>query len=518
MEGSPLQYTEPEICPDKYRRTSPAESTAQHNSGRPRAGEAANQNADMNRSEQSSIEPVRRQAGGKSLSEQLVELNRRPVDSRTRRRATWHWLDWIACVAAGARAPAAQALMRWRPPGSLPRSAPGWPALRGNAWSDMHAVWLDAGLANIEEMDDMHREAILHPGPVVLPTVAHLARHAGRGTARTLDAVVRGYETMVRVGRALGPAHYTLWHNTATAGVFGAAAAAADAMSLDDAQATWALGNAGTQAAGLWQVRLEPVMSKQLHTGHAAWAGLAAAGLAQAGFTGPRWILEGEKGFFAALCADAQPARVVEPAPDWLIHGTSFKPWPACRHTHAAIDCVLALRERLGGKPLNFTQAVVEGFADAVQICDNVRPQSRTEAKFSLQYAVAATARWGPLQPAHFDAANFADADLRASSTRVQLHTSPALSRAYPAHYGARVVLTLADGSLHEAEVGDSLGDPERPMGDTELLEKARQLMQYGGVAPGRAEAVLDAVRELQAPGAADVDTPFPAVLLDPLF
>jgi 2-methylcitrate dehydratase PrpD len=457
-------------------------------------------------------------AGGPSLSEQLVQRNRSPVDTRARQRAAWHWLDWIGCVAAGARAPAARAMMRWRPLGSQVHGTPPWPALCGSTWSDMQAVCLDAGLANIEEMDDMHREAILHPGPVVLPTVAHVARHAGLGTARTLDAVVRGYETMVRVGRALGPAHYALWHNTATAGVFGAAAAAADALGLDDAQAAWALGNAGTQAAGLWQVRLEPVMSKQLHTGHAAWAGLTAAGLAQAGFSGPRRILEGEKGFFAALCPDARPERVLEPAADWLIHGTSFKPWPACRHTHATIDCVRELRSRLGGQALQLTGAVVETFADAVQICDNVLPQTRTEAKFSLQYAVAATARWGQLQPAHFDDTHFTAPDLRATAARVQLRTCPALSRAYPAHYGARVVLTLADGSTHEAQVADSLGDPERPMDADDLLHKARQLMAYGGVAPGRAEAVLDAARALQAPGQADASAPFPAALLDPLF
>lgn len=91
-----------------------------------------------------------------------------------------HWLDWIACVAAGSRAPAAQSLANWRPllaRGSVNTPAY-WPALAGLTGSDMQAVWLDAGLANIEEMDDMHRDAILHPGPVVIPVVAHFAKHA----------------------------------------------------------------------------------------------------------------------------------------------------------------------------------------------------------------------------------------------------------------------------------------------------------------------------------------------------
>ena len=70
----------------------------------------------------------------------------------------------------------------------------------------------------------------------------------------------------------------------------------------------------------------------------------------------------------------------------------------------------------------------------------------------------------------------------------------------------------------HAAQVADSLGDPERPMADAELLEKARQLMAYGGVAAGRAQAVLEAARALQSGSAADSTTPFPKALLDPLF
>ncbi|MCW5627976.1 MAG: MmgE/PrpD family protein [Rhodoferax sp.] len=468
----------------------------------------------------SAQKPIRRnaQTAPMSLTEQLLGVTRRPVDVRARQRAAWHWLDWIACVAAGTRAPVSQALLRWRPPGSAGGAAR-WPALAGTVGSDMQAVYLDAGLANVQEMDDMHREAILHPGPVVLPAVAHVARHQdGLDTTRILDAVVRGYEAVVRVGIALGPAHYALWHNTATAGVFGAATAVSDLLGLDDSQSVWALGNAGTQAAGLWQVRLEPVMSKQLHTGHAAWAGLSAASLAQAGFTGPRCILEGEKGFFAAMCPDARPQRLLAPATDWMIHGTSFKPWPACRHTHATIDCVLALREQLGGGPLAFTDLTVESFGDAIRICNQPAPRTQTEAKFSLQYAVAATARWGRLLPEHFDPDAVRDPGLLAAAARVQLAVDPDLDQAYPARYGARVTLRQADGRRHCVQVTDSLGDPERPMQAQDLLEKARNLLRYGGVAQARMQGVLDAACALQQQIADEPDAPFPRALLDPLF
>jgi len=461
-----------------------------------------------------------------SLTRLLLEATRRPVDERARRRAVLHWLDWVGCVAAGSRAPVGQLLRGLcSPPG-----VPGVPSLLGVAPDDWHATLLDAGPANVEEMDDMHRQAVLHPGPVVIPALAGLARRHGLPRDRLLDAVVRGYEIMIRVGRAVGPRHYFHWHNTATAGVFGAAAACADALHLSMDASVWALGNAGTQAAGLWQVRLEPVMSKQLHTAHAAWAGRSAAALAAAGFTGPQYILEGERGFFAAMCADADVDAVLRPDADWLIHQTSFKPWPACRHTHATIDCVLALAEAAGGAPLRFSQARVETFGDAATICDNPQPATRTEAKFSLQYCVAAAAALGALQPEFFDEAYLRRPDLLRDAGRVTVQATDGFTQAYPDHYGARVTLVLEDGRTVSHVVRDSLGDPERPMPVEALFDKARALMTYGGVGEGRAQLVLDAAVAMLGDGWGDGrddgfggvlgigSAPFPAALLAPLF
>ncbi|MBL8385367.1 MAG: MmgE/PrpD family protein [Burkholderiales bacterium] len=449
-----------------------------------------------------------------SLTGILARRIAQPVDPRARRRAVLHWIDWMGCVAAGARAPVGAVLRAWQRTPGRPRATP---SLLGLAEDDYHALLCDAGPANVEEMDDMHRAAILHPGPAVIPALAGVARRHRLSAAQTLDALVRGYEVMIRIGRAVGPRHYFFWHNTATVGAFGAAAACASALGLGEEPTVWALGNAGTQAAGLWQVRLEPVMSKQLHTAHAAWSGMTAASLAAAGFTGPAFILEGERGFLKAMCEGADAAAITRAESDWLIHDTSFKPWPACRHTHATIDCVLALRDAEGGVPLAFEHGVVEGFGDAVAICNNPRPTTRTEAKFSLQYAVAATAQFGLLRPEHFDAEVFTRPAFAPAMQRVELRVGADISARYPAHYGARVTLTLAGGRTVVHEVRDSLGDPERALPEAAVLDKARALFAYGGVAPARAEAALASARAL-LDGAADSAGPVPPALLDPLF
>ncbi len=450
-----------------------------------------------------------------SLTRQLLQHMQRPVDALARQRAVLHWLDWIGCVAAGARSPVGPVLRNLQmQPGAMRHT----PSLLGMAQDSYHAILMDAGPANVEEMDDMHRGAILHPGPVVMPALASLARSHQLSAIHTLDAVVRGYEAMIRVGRAVGVQHYYFWHNTATAGVFGSAAACAHALQLPLEQAVWALGNAGTQAAGLWQVRLEPVMSKQLHTAHAAWAGMTAASLAAAGLTGPEYILEGERGFFAAMCQGADISLVNQPEADWLIHGTSFKPWAACRHTHAVIDCVLALREQLGNQAFDFSDCVVSSFNDALSICDKPHVQTRTEAKFSLQYCVAAAAQFGPLQPQHFDSDMLARTELQEAASRVKLQKDEAINAAYPAHYGARVVMHFANGQSLSHSVKDALGDPERPLSQQAVLDKAHGLMVYGGVKPERIESVLAAVRRLINASAEEMAAPFPAALLDPLF
>lgn len=460
------------------------------------------------------MNPPATDTSGPSLSRALLGATSRAVDLRSRQRAVLHWLDWMGCVAAGARAPVGAVLRGLQTAPGAPHALP---CLLGMAPDPWHATLMEAGPANVEEMDDMHRQAILHPGPVVMPALAGLVRQHKLSAGRTLDAVVRGYEIMIRVGRAVGPRHYFYWHNTATAGVFGAAAACADALRLSPDRGVWALGNAGTQASGLWQVRLEPVMSKQLHTAHAAWAGRSAAMLAASGFTGPERILEGERGFFAAMCPDGNPDAVLREESDWLIHQTSFKPWPACRHTHATIDCVLALRQQAGGTALSFDSCQVESFNDALAICDNPNPRTRTEAKFSLQYCVAATAALGELRPEHFDEEFFLRPDLVNAAQRIRLKPSEHIHSAYPDHYGARVTV-FVNGQARTHEVRDSLGDPERPMSTEALFDKARSLMAYGGVAPARARNLLDAAAALLEQGAAEMEAPFPAALLDPLF
>ena len=388
-----------------------------------------------------------------SLTEALAQHLLRPICPDTRARARLHLLDWMGCV-AGAR-----------------HSAVG--AVQGRMAGQ--AVTLRAALlGNVLEMDDVHRAAILHPGPVIWPTVLG---DAEQGMDAVLDAAVRGYEATIAVGATFDAAHYAYWHNTATAGVFGAAAAVSALFGSDAATLASALGLAGSVSGGLWQMRHEPVMGKQWHIAHALQTGGAAAFHAASGVTGPRFILEGPQGLYAATCRAPKPMVLGD---GWRIAEVSFKPWGACRHAHPAIDAALELRARgaLSGPIL------VETFADALAFCDRPDPKTPHEAKFSLQHAVAVVAERGVPTLADFEPD--AIVALTAARARVTVREDVAITARYPAHFGA----AISAGGAQVALV-DTLGDPERSLSRDGMIAKARALFEWGGLDPAQAERGL---------------------------
>jgi len=431
-----------------------------------------------------------------SITSLLAERILRAVDAPSRERAVLHVLDWIGCAVIGATTEPGRILAGWaRDEGTGPcRLIFGD---RGSLWT---AALLNGAVGNVLEMDDIHRTAILHPGPVVIPAALAMAERERATSIALLDAVVRGYEAMIRVGQAVGPAHYRFWHNTSTCGPFGAAAAGASLLGLDTSGLTHALGNAGTQAAGLWQVRHEPVMSKQLHNGRAAHAGLLAADWARRGFTGPASILEGPQGFFAAMCSDADPAVVLaDPDAPWKIHETGFKPWPARRHAHAAIDAALALRPRLA--PDSITRIEVRTYPDAIAFCDRVHPETIVQAKFSLQHSVAMSLLAGDPQLEHFEPMAIQAPRVAALRERVRLEAAEPYAWAYPRHFGAEVVVHVTDGTMHRHAVSDALGDTENPLAREAIIGKARTLMRAAGMSPPATERLIDATLALAAGG-----------------
>ena len=237
----------------------------------------------------------------------LIQLCRRAVPQDAHAAAARVLLDWLGCAFAARGSPPARAMAR----GALGTSGDLLAtAMQMDAHDAQAAAFAGGALGCILEMDDLHRAALLHAGDTVCPAALAVALRRPVSGAALLNAIARGYEAAVRISLVAASRGYTPFYNTGTCGVFGAAFAAGDLLKLDEDALADALGQAGMQAAGLWQCRLEPTMSKPLAGAHAARAGVLSAQLAKAGLAGPRAILTGPLGFFESFYPDADRAAL----------------------------------------------------------------------------------------------------------------------------------------------------------------------------------------------------------------
>lgn len=375
----------------------------------------------------------------KSLEKEVIHHARRAV------------IDWHAALYPGLVVPPATLLEK---------------AFAGESRSPRLKALIEGTAAHTVEVDDIFRDGIYHPGA---PTIA-----AARALTENLRAVVVGYEISTRIGAAMGKAHYKHWHNTGTIGCFGAAAAAAEALKLDRRQFAHALATVTTFAAGLQQAFRMDSMSKPLHAGRAAEAGVTAALAAREGVTGSLDVMVG----FAAAMGDK---------PDWEkglatlgknfhITQMTFKNHACCGHTFAAIDGALELKKRMQVKAEDIEQVEVATYRAGLEVAHYEEPRTPAEGRFSLKYVVATALSHGSVRLAAFEPARLQDPLTKRLMERVRLSVDPQLESAFPAQRAARVALR-AKGKREEWLQPTRIGDPDAPLSDRTLEEKYFELV-----------------------------------------
>ena len=421
-------------------------------------------------------------------------------------RARLTLLDWLGCIFAARNSSVAVAM------GDACRVLDrdivraGLSSEQDDAQS---AALLLGTLGNVLEMDDLHRASILHPGDTVAAATLAVGLSQSCTGSELLTALTHGYEAAIRIGRVAASGGYTNFYNSSTCSVFGAAISAADLLGADEDGMADALGQAGMMASGIWQCRLEPTFSKQLATAHAARSGVLAADLAVAGFPGARAILTGPMGFFKNYYPGADTTQMTTPG-DWALLEMSFKPFPACRHTHPAISAALALRDTAKAPK----RIVIETYRAALDFCDAPHPTTPEEARFSLQHAVAVALTKGAPAIADFEPDALHERSFVALRARTQLEIAPDLDAAFPQSYGARIRIEAEDGTTQRVTCPAAWGDPENPMKEADIIAKYRANAAYGKLADTKANNILQAVLALpEAPDMSALQLAFDAAL-----
>jgi 2-methylcitrate dehydratase PrpD len=339
------------------------------------------------------------------------------------------------------------------------------------------AALINGCAAHTIEFDDIYRDALYHPGaPTISAALAIAQEHHVDGDL-FLRSVIAGYELSTRIGVVVQPTHYNFWHTTGTVGTFGAAAAAATVLGLDSEGCAHALATSGTLAAGLQQAFRSDSMSKPLHSGHAAETGLLAALAAERGVTGTLDILEGPRGFGAAMSNNPDFSRTLGDIDAFNIRHMTFKNYSACGHTFAAIDAARELRSQYQLAAPDLESIQIATYAKALEVAGNPTAHTVFEAQFSLSYCVAVALATGSARLEAFTQEQLRDPSIRSLMSRTQLSVDPAAESAYPRQRAATVTLRTRDGRTLTAHAPTRKGDPDNPLSDAELSDKFMELV-----------------------------------------
>ena len=401
-------------------------------------------------------------------------LNQAPLTPEVIHHAKRAIVDWYAALLPGA-IEAPPTLLEQALAEDLDRG--GARLALGRAATVRTAALINGTAAHTVEVDDIYREAIYHPGAPTIAAALALAQARQATGLQLIRAVVAGYEVSTRIGAALGRTHYRYWHNTGTVGTFGAASAAATLLGLDAERHAHALCTGTTFAAGLQQAFRMDSMSKPLHAGHAAEAGVLAALAAERGVTGSLDVLDGDAGM----------GRAMGDGPDWNLatatlgqdfHITrmTFKNHACCGHTFAPIDGALALQARMGVRWQALDAIEVATYGPALEVAGNFTPRTAAEARFSIPFVVATALIHGSVRLSAFTPERLADADICALMARIRLSVDPALDAGFPGQRAARLHFTTTDGQQGEYLQPTRKGDPEQPLTDAELSDKFMEL------------------------------------------
>ena len=364
-----------------------------------------------------------------------------------------------------------------------------------------HAALVNGTLIQSFELDDVHRQGVLHVGAVTLPPLLAVTElHPGMSGRDFLRAAVAGYEIGPRVGKCMGPQHIGQgWHSGATVGVFSAAAGAAAALRLTSDQAVHALGIAGTQAAGLMAAQYG-AMVKRMHAGRAAQSGLYGALLAQAGFTGIVDVFESPYGGFCTTFSRSTDRFNLDELSSefgrqWETMGIALKFYSCVGSNHTTLDAIRMMQAKTPFGPDDIASIVVHGSHVTVEhVGWPYTPQSLTSAQLNLPFCVATLLIEGDVFVDQFTDDIVDDKRRIELSKKVGVLEDPSITaRGSGYRHMVRVEVLLKSGVKLEQTVEAPRGSEKSFASEADIVQKFNKLATHV-VGTAKADAIVNLV------------------------
>jgi 2-methylcitrate dehydratase PrpD len=340
---------------------------------------------------------------------------------------------------------------------------------RSERMDPLHASLMNGISSHVYDYDDTTPKNYSHPtSPVASALFAYASVNPVRGRD-FMEAFILGFEAESRIGNAVYPAHYDAgWHITGTAGVFGAATAIGKLLNLERREMIWALGLAGTQAAGLRE--MFGSMAKALHPGRAAQNGYASALLARAGFTAGEHILEGPRGFAAVTAANYDLSKVTNRlGEDFDLRANTYKPFPCGIVNHPTIDGCIQIHGEHHPAPAEITAVRLRVAPLVMDLCNQQGITKGLQGKFSVYHGAAIGLVRGKAGIQEYTDETVNDPQVKRVRELVTAVGDPSVTEDQ-----ARIEVELASGVKLSRFVEQSLGNIHRPMSDKQLEAKFR--------------------------------------------
>ncbi len=369
------------------------------------------------------------------------------------------------------------------------------------------AVLVNAVLVHGLDYDDTHVPGIIHTTASTFPCALGMAEHTGANGRELLSAYVMGVETGARIAiAAKGGFHQSGFHPTGLVGTFACALIAGRLFGCNAGQLAMAQGVALSTASASMEFLEDGAWTKRMHPGWAGVGGITAAALARQGFVGPSLTYEGRFGLYATHMGDRQSQADLESVTaglgeKWEIEQVGVKPFPACHFTHGCADAALELvrKHRLTAADIKEIHVLVPSDVVIDVICEPVakkrRPVSDYDAKFSVQFIVAACFARGRFGLAELEPDALSDPEILALADKVTYGADP--NSPFPKAYSGEVIVTTHTGQKYSHREHVNRGAGDRPLSNGEIVDK---FMENAGlaVAPRRAEAIRELILTLE--------------------
>jgi aconitate decarboxylase len=356
----------------------------------------------------------------------------------------------------------------------------------GARLSAPHAALANGTFVQSFELDDVHREGVLHVGAVALPPLLAIAELRAMTGREFLRAAVAGYEIGPRVGMCMGPQHLVQgWHSGATVGVFSAAASAAAALNLDSGKTVHALGIAGTQASGLMAAQFGS-MVKRMHAGRAAQSGLYAGLLAERGFTGITDVFENRYGGFCTTFSASEDrfnreALVSDLASRFETMRISLKLYSCVSTNHTSLDALRNIGERRRLDIGDIETITVRCSRATLEHAGwSYRPEGITAAQLNLPFCIATLLLEGDVFVDQFSEQAIRDPARIALAGKVDVQEDPEITaRGAKFRHMVQVTVQFTDGTALSETVAAPRGSEQDFPATDAVIDKFRKLTAH---------------------------------------